>query len=330
MKIVITEKQYKILKEEIEREVPGSKAMIPVASALFNSVKGVGTTEKTFFDNLDKIKNFNDLKMVNDIIKNLSKGKNLYQLINDKTLGFSEFTRNEKYNINNILNKNKLPHRIDNDGNVIPTDPKLTNQYKITTTSTPKGVEMKPTISTKKETLKDKIENDINFRKDVVAATLVGEAGGETNYKKAMQAVLNVLINRSKIKDTKIAKQAISDSQFSMWNGHNDTINSVQAVINQKKSHKNWNYAMSLVKMATPNPTRVPDITNGATHYYAFSGEQAIAPPSWADSLRSTIYPAIVNPKKPVNTVVPRKKTPCKGINCFLTIDNHIFGKTAF
>jgi hypothetical protein len=158
---------------------------------------------------------------------------------------------------------------------------------------------------------------------DVVAATLIGEAGGEPNPIKSMKAVLSVLLNRSKIKGTKMAVQALAPLQFSMWNGINNDPKKISAKIEELKEHSQWNNAMNLVKSPV-------DITHGATHYYVFKGPSAVNP-DWKTNLKSTLYPAIKNPdnKSKLCTACKQKKF-CKHIECFLKIGNHLFGKTAF
>ena len=51
---------------------------------------------------------------------------------------------------------------------------------------------------------------------DIIAATIIGEAGGESY--EGMQAVKNVLQNRAVKKGTIIAREALRPKQFSMWN----------------------------------------------------------------------------------------------------------------
>lgn len=158
---------------------------------------------------------------------------------------------------------------------------------------------------------------------DVVAATLIGEAGGEPNPIKSMKAVLSVLFNRAKIKNTKMAVQALAPMQFSMWNGIGNNNKKINEKIAELKKHPQWNNAMTLVK----NPK---DITHGATHYYVFQGSSRVNP-DWKDNLQSTLFPAIKNPDQSSKLCTACKaKKFCKNVNCFLKIGNHLFGKTAF
>lgn len=115
---------------------------------------------------------------------------------------------------------------------------------------------------------------------EIVAATLIGEAGGEED-KDAMKAILNVLQNRAKIKETTAAGEALRPSQFSMWNEATSGVNTrsdfsqskINGVINKHKTHKKWNEAL---KLASTTPK---DVTGGATHYYAPKRVKKI--PSW-------------------------------------------------
>ena len=227
-----------------------------------------------------------------------------------------------------ILNSNNLTHIIDSEGKIIPSVIKSEPKTKvggIVPTTKPKGVEMEPTVL--KPVVKNKnldwyIKNDLDFRRKVVAATLIGEAGGETDPR-SMQAVLSVLNNRTKGGEIKMAEAALDPKDFSMWN---DVPRNASAILNKVKSlmsHPKWKMAYSLVKKP------IKDITHGATHYYVFKGQSAVDP-YWKDKLMSTTYPAIVNPDNPTNVVNPKKRPPCKGINCFLRIGNHLFGKTSF
>ena len=108
---------------------------------------------------------------------------------------------------------------------------------------------------------------------DIIAATIVGEAGGE-GYE-GMQAVKNVLQNRADKKGTIPAREALRPKQFSMWDdatigisvpgdfnkkGRPDII---QRIIDMYKKHSKWDTAVTLAK------SKIKDITGGATMYYA-------------------------------------------------------------
>lgn len=115
---------------------------------------------------------------------------------------------------------------------------------------------------------------------EIVAATLIGEAGGEED-KDAMKAVLNVLQNRAKIKETTPARESLRPKQFSMWNEATSGVkvrtdfsqSKINQVINKHRGHKKWNEAL---KLASTTPK---DVTGGATHYYAPKGVKRL--PAW-------------------------------------------------
>lgn len=128
---------------------------------------------------------------------------------------------------------------------------------------------------------------------DIVAATIVGEAGGE-GYE-GMQAVKNVLQNRADKKGTIAARESLRPRQFSMWDKATagvsvpDDFNKdgrpekIQSIIDMYKKHSKWDTAVTLAK------TNVKDITGGATMYYASGGSQVIDPPYWAKDWKDPI-----------------------------------------
>ncbi len=128
---------------------------------------------------------------------------------------------------------------------------------------------------------------------DVVAATIIGEAGGEDTD--GMKAVKNVLQNRSSKRGTSLAGEALRPKQFSMWNkatsgvnvtadfNQKDRILKIQSIIDMYKKHPKWNIGTTLAK------TKIKDITGGATKYYASGGRHAIDPPYWAKNWKDPI-----------------------------------------
>jgi hypothetical protein len=100
--------------------------------------------------------------------------------------------------------------------------------------------------------------SDIN----IIATTLVLEAGGEGA--KGMQAVANVLQNRSEKRGTNPSAEAIRKKQFSMWNAYNDGTEDISDVIARAKIHPLWKTAVDYAKRIKS----LPDVTRGATHYY--------------------------------------------------------------
>jgi len=111
----------------------------------------------------------------------------------------------------------------------------------------------------------DKVE--ISAR-EIVAATLILEAGGESDAR-AMAAVREVIANRAKNK-TEISV-CLAPKQFSCWNKV-----STERGIEIAKRHPKWRDALTLVKNKS-------NYTNGATHYHAEK-----VSPSWAKKLAYT------------------------------------------
>lgn len=103
----------------------------------------------------------------------------------------------------------------------------------------------------------------------IIVCTLLGEAGGESNPKKGMQAVANVLQNRSENNHygygSKPSNQALAKYQFSMWNGYNGGSESLSDVYNKYKNHKEMKNAIQIAKSIES----LSDITGGAKFYYA-------------------------------------------------------------
>ena len=104
----------------------------------------------------------------------------------------------------------------------------------------------------------------------VVAATLVLEAGGEG--KAGMEAVREVIANRSRSSTLTEAEVCLKRLQFSCWNG-----STVKAGIEKAKLHKNWLLALEVANAETTNHT------SGATHYHTTK-----VSPSWAKRLTRT------------------------------------------
>jgi hypothetical protein len=101
---------------------------------------------------------------------------------------------------------------------------------------------------------------------DVIAATIVDEAGGEKNAYEGMQAVLNVIMNRVNGDVRKAAMQCLKPYQFSGWNKVNKKdSDSIKKYIDSKKSHARFKIALDLVNQAKSGSLK--DITKGANHF---------------------------------------------------------------
>ncbi len=122
---------------------------------------------------------------------------------------------------------------------------------------------------------------------DTVARTLWGEARGEGDT--GMQAVGCVIFNRVQIARKFIVVQSkphplfgdgtFADCcqrkfQFSCWNAGDPNLAKLEAVDN---SDPQFVIALRIAEQAVAG-TLLPDITNGATHYY----ERHIPAPPWA------------------------------------------------
>lgn len=108
---------------------------------------------------------------------------------------------------------------------------------------------------------------------DIVATTLILEAGGEYS-EGAMEAVHEVIYNRSIKRNKSMSEVCLQKWQFSCWNDKDIDQNIAKA-----KKHPRWNQAMKIV-----NTAEMTNYTHGADHYYA----DYIKPPYWAKSMTRT------------------------------------------
>lgn len=180
----------------------------------------------------------------------------------------------------------------------------------------PKTLEkLEGSTTTEKETTKvtsDKVSetdavklfNALSKNEKIVVCTLLGEAGGETNPTKSMQAVANVLKNRADTNHynfgTTPSSQALADYQFSMWNKYNTGDEVLQDVYDKYKEHAQMKTAISIAKSIDS----IDDITGGAKFYYA-----NYVSPSWAKNTDTTKWvPTTSIGKHKFGNVVPKKK----------------------
>lgn len=120
---------------------------------------------------------------------------------------------------------------------------------------------------------------------EIIAATIIGEAGGEGND--GMIAIKNVLDNRAKKKGTTAAGEALRPKQFSMWNKATSGVSTkddfdsekIQSVIDQYKGHSKWGMALRIAR------GNYDDLTKGANMYYA---HKKIKPPYWTKDWEQT------------------------------------------
>jgi spore germination cell wall hydrolase CwlJ-like protein len=108
---------------------------------------------------------------------------------------------------------------------------------------------------------------------DIVATTLILEAGGEYS-EGAMEAIHEVIYNRSIKRNKSMSEVCLQKWQFSCWNGKD-----IDQNITKANKHPRWSEAMKIV-----NTSKMTDYTLGADHYYA----DYIKPPYWAKSMSRT------------------------------------------
>lgn len=146
--------------------------------------------------------------------------------------------------------------------------------------------------------------NSLSRDEKIIVSTLLGESGGESDPKKGMTAVANVLKNRSddnhyKYGDTP-AKQALAKSQFSMWNDYNRGNEVLQDVFDKFKNHNQMKTAINIAKSIN----NLNDITGGAKFYYA-----NYVTPNWSKDTDTTKWvPTITIGNHKFGNVVNKKK----------------------
>lgn len=101
---------------------------------------------------------------------------------------------------------------------------------------------------------------------DIIAATLVDEAGGEKNAVSGMHAVLNVIMNRAKNNLRQGAIECLKPKQFSGWNKVNKKdVDSIKKFIDTKRGHAQFQNALKLINQAKSGVLK--DITKGSNHF---------------------------------------------------------------
>jgi len=162
-------------------------------------------------------------------------------------------------------------------------------------------VEVKSDKVSKSDALK--LFNPLTKNEKILVCTLLGEAGGESNPAKGMQAVANVLKNRAETNHYKYGStpvsQALADYQFSMWNGYNNGKEVLQDVFDKFKNHDEMQTAINISKSIDS----ITDITGGAKFYYA-----NYVSPSWAKNTDTTKWvPTTTIGKHKFGNVVNKK-----------------------
>jgi spore germination cell wall hydrolase CwlJ-like protein len=108
--------------------------------------------------------------------------------------------------------------------------------------------------------------------KEVIAATLILEAGGERSSG-AMEAVYEVIHNRAQNRNRSEREIVLQRLQFSCWNNVERRMN----LLEHAKRHRRWNEALRIVNSAPTN------LTGGADHYHA-----TFVNPSWNRNMTKT------------------------------------------
>jgi spore germination cell wall hydrolase CwlJ-like protein len=107
---------------------------------------------------------------------------------------------------------------------------------------------------------------------EIVAATLIFEAGGE-KVAGAMEAVHEVIINRSLSRHITQAQVCLQPKQFSCWNGKN-----LETTVAKARQHPKWIMALQLA-----NQVKSRNLTKRADHYHSIHCN-----PSWSKRLTQT------------------------------------------
>ena len=163
-------------------------------------------------------------------------------------------------------------------GNIIKDlssdDPNLTENWKkklataVAVASTMFGtpdVQSSPTLTRPETTAVSQVRQPYTIE-EIVAATLVDEAGGEKNPLDGMHAVLNVIMNRAKGNIRQAAVECLKPKQFSGWNKINKKDpEAIKQFIDSKRSHSKFKDALDLVNKARSGSLN--DITKGANHF---------------------------------------------------------------
>jgi len=114
---------------------------------------------------------------------------------------------------------------------------------------------------------------DVTPAQEIVAATLILEAGGEPTG--GMLAVYEVIRNRSARSNRTLLSECYRRKQFSCWND----VSARPKLLAYAKTHRKFSEAIGIV---TNNPPS--NLTKGSTHYHATRVN-----PYWALSMKKTV-----------------------------------------
>ncbi len=136
-------------------------------------------------------------------------------------------------------------------------------------------LEVTPDLPPPPPALIQKAEASIKYS-DIVAAALIGEAGGE-GYK-GMQAVMNVIMNRVRGGDPfrGAVDVVLKPKQFSFFDKYNSGGEKMQDIVAKAMQHPRWAEAKELALVGMQR--KLEDITDGATHYHVTRGKSKVTP----------------------------------------------------
>ena len=117
----------------------------------------------------------------------------------------------------------------------------------------------------------------------ILAATLWGEARGEGEQ--GMQAVMNVIMNRSKGDFNKAVGIVLKPKQFSFWNNKPNQIKYSVDLANKLRNSKDKQYLSALKIVDSALKHQLKDITGGAKFYF----NPKLANPKWAKKMVKTV-----------------------------------------
>jgi N-acetylmuramoyl-L-alanine amidase len=120
---------------------------------------------------------------------------------------------------------------------------------------------------------KKPISNEFDHR-DIIAATLILEAGGEKDSN-AMIAVYEVIRNRAEKSGQHMMVEIFRRKQFSCWNN----IPQRKHLFKKAQQHPKYKIAYQIV-----DRDEKTNVTNGATHYHA-----DYVLPYWASTMTKTV-----------------------------------------
>lgn len=115
---------------------------------------------------------------------------------------------------------------------------------------------------------------------DIVSMALCAWKENRSHGKQGMQSVINVIVNRAADRNQSPYAVVYAPLQFSSMSYQHDP----QLLLQPAEDDEEWVTAKYLAQSASMN--MLPDITQGATNYYATSMPM---PPQWAAKMKFTV-----------------------------------------